>query len=164
MTRTSLSRIHRCSLCGQWTIHRICTLHDIPSPMKSTFSPPPPAADTDNWVARAACRGLDDLAFSSKASDQERMLSICRACPVINECRAEVMARESGMARKQRYGITGGMTPRQRHEADPEAGIAPRTCAICGETFNGAANRSYCGDECRRASQRARHRRRGAVA
>ena len=27
MTRTTLSRIHRCPLCGQWTITLYCPIH-----------------------------------------------------------------------------------------------------------------------------------------
>jgi WhiB family redox-sensing transcriptional regulator len=42
-------------------------------------------------------------------------LAICRRCPVIDDCREDALATESG---SHRFGMRGGLTPAERVEVD----------------------------------------------
>ena len=61
------------------------------------------------WAAQAECRGEDPTLFFPGPDDEsEPALAICQRCPVTEECLAyAIEARE-------RYGIWGGTTERQR--------------------------------------------------
>lgn len=84
------------------------------------------------WTERAACRGHEtDLWFSGdrpgkngltpRASERARAQEICGSCPVREECLADAVARG------ERFGVWGGLTPRQRERHAQElrqAGVA----------------------------------------
>lgn len=64
---------------------------------------------TPEWLADAACRGLDpELFFPSRGQDTSQALAVCRACPVRFEC------LEAALDRGEKFGIWGGMSERQR--------------------------------------------------
>jgi hypothetical protein len=54
-------------------------------------------------------------AYQSQVADAKK---ICAACPLLQPCRAEVTAREAGAGAQNRFGICGGMTPKERYRAD----------------------------------------------
>ncbi|MFC8447576.1 WhiB family transcriptional regulator [Kitasatospora sp. NPDC057223] len=54
----------------------------------------------------------------------------CAACPLLEPCRTEVMAREAGAGEKSRFGICGGMTPKERYRADTTRTAATREPAV----------------------------------
>ncbi|MFF0225864.1 WhiB family transcriptional regulator [Streptomyces sp. NPDC004629] len=68
------------------------------------------------WQERAACRGMNSATFFSPTGErgkerderEERARRICRSCEVIEPCAA--MALDS----KQRHGVWGGMSARER--------------------------------------------------
>ncbi|MDP8957852.1 MAG: WhiB family transcriptional regulator [Actinomycetota bacterium] len=61
------------------------------------------------WVFRAACRGMDPTMFFPGADEEgEEALAVCRACSVQEEC------LEYALQARERYGIWGGATERQR--------------------------------------------------
>lgn len=62
-----------------------------------------------SWVDRAACRGMDPAVFfPSTEEETDLALDICRSCPVRAEC------LEYALASKERFGIWGGATERER--------------------------------------------------
>ncbi|MCM2394449.1 WhiB family transcriptional regulator [Streptomyces albipurpureus] len=69
-----------------------------------------------DW-ARAACRYEDpDLWYGEGNSfEVRRAIGICRVCPIRVECLATVLQEEQGRGESSRFGVQGGLTPRQRY-------------------------------------------------
>lgn len=67
-------------------------------------------AGSQAWRSRAACAGTDDAdAFYPDHSDEHpSALAICRRCPVSAECGL------SALRGRERFGVWGGMTERDR--------------------------------------------------
>lgn len=64
---------------------------------------------SDEWMDDAACRGMGtDLFFPGRDEPDEAARAVCRACPVMAECRAYGLA--------ERHGIWGGLSERQRRQ------------------------------------------------
>jgi len=64
---------------------------------------------TEDWQAWGACRGLDPgLFFPGPDDDYEEALVICRGCRVREEC------LQYALENRERFGIWGGTTERQR--------------------------------------------------
>lgn len=76
---------------------------------------PAPNADDYAWQLQAACRGMDTEIFfppprlrgGPRRQREEWAQSVCRTCPVINECLAYAMRTDA-------YGIWGGTTRTER--------------------------------------------------
>jgi WhiB family transcriptional regulator, redox-sensing transcriptional regulator len=69
--------------------------------------------DDLDWHNQAACNGLGDVMFPKAqpgriGADYREALSICRGCPVVNECLTWALAAE------EPHGCWGGMAPAQR--------------------------------------------------
>jgi WhiB family transcriptional regulator, redox-sensing transcriptional regulator len=63
------------------------------------------------WRKRAACRGLDVeifYPFSEDDADAAEAKTICASCPVSSAC------LEHALALREREGVWGGMTERER--------------------------------------------------
>lgn len=60
------------------------------------------------WVSEALCRTTDPDELFVRGADQRRAASICRGCPVMQECAAEALDNQV------EFGVWGGMTERQR--------------------------------------------------
>lgn len=68
-----------------------------------------PIDDERPWVVFGACRSADaDLFFPMTKEDTERALAVCATCPVVAEC------LEYALEARERYGIWGGKTDKQR--------------------------------------------------
>ena len=64
---------------------------------------------TTSWRDRAACRGLDpDIFYPVSDEDAETAKSICAECPVREAC------LEYALANRERDGVWGGATERER--------------------------------------------------
>ena len=62
-----------------------------------------------NWRNRAACRGIDpDIFFPVTDEDAEPAKAVCNACPVREAC------LEFALAAREREGVWGGATERER--------------------------------------------------
>ena len=62
-----------------------------------------------SWRNRAACRGIDpDIFFPITDEDAEPAKAICNACPVREAC------LEFALAAREREGVWGGATERER--------------------------------------------------
>jgi WhiB family redox-sensing transcriptional regulator len=76
-------------------------------------APGAPQGDED-WMERAACRGMETELFfpngeTGEALDQtEEAKAICRTCPVQSAC------LEYALATRQPYGVWGGATEAER--------------------------------------------------
>ncbi|MER6607332.1 WhiB family transcriptional regulator [Streptomyces sp. NPDC000927] len=76
------------------------------------------------WAANAVCArppyAGSDLWYADQGEAANRLLAInlCRACPVIDACRAATAKEEAGKSLKHRHGVRAGMTPRQRWLAE----------------------------------------------
>lgn len=61
------------------------------------------------WRQRAACRGLDpEIFYPATDEDAEPAKAVCALCPVREAC------LEHALARRERDGIWGGLTERER--------------------------------------------------
>jgi WhiB family redox-sensing transcriptional regulator len=77
--------------------------------MEEQFISPTEEEDERPWAARAECRGEDPaLFFPGPDDDTSAALSICARCPVRREC------LEYAIEARERFGIWGGTTERQR--------------------------------------------------
>jgi len=62
-----------------------------------------------SWRQRAACRGVDpDVFYPASDEEAEEARSICRVCPVREAC------LEYALANRERDGVWGGATERER--------------------------------------------------
>lgn len=69
----------------------------------------PSVKDELHWYEKAACRYTDINVFYPEANDSPlEALTLCSSCPVRTRCLAEALRRDD------RYGIWGGLTPKQR--------------------------------------------------
>jgi WhiB family redox-sensing transcriptional regulator len=65
-----------------------------------------------NWRQRSACRGLDpDIFYPSSDEEAEEAKAICAGCPVQQVC------LEYALAHRERDGVWGGLTERERRRA-----------------------------------------------
>ncbi len=64
--------------------------------------------DRGEWVTHAQCRGGDPDALFVRGAEQRKAAAICRACPVLTECRADALDN------RVEFGVWGGLTERQR--------------------------------------------------
>lgn len=75
-----------------------------------------PAA-ADDWRDSAVCAQVDpELMFpdTSLPGAWEPALATCRRCPVRRACLADALAEEAAAGERARYGVRGGMKPRER--------------------------------------------------
>lgn len=71
------------------------------------------AEDDENaWKKSAACRDLPTEVFYASPSKEASALAICGYCPVKPECLEYALEFEG--SDRDRYGIFGGMTPKDR--------------------------------------------------
>ena len=64
---------------------------------------------SNSWVEHAACRGLEPATFYPASDDEaETAKAICAQCPVSQAC------LEHAIARRERDGVWGGLTDRER--------------------------------------------------
>lgn len=82
------------------------------------------ALGAPEWVARAACRGMDprlfDVEEDTAAEAIEDARVTCDTCPVQAECLAWAMEQEKGKRVRDRACVIGGLTPTERAKADRE--------------------------------------------
>lgn len=79
-----------------------------------------------DWVDEAMCSQVDPEAFfpdtagrtASQAKAYDTARSICHQCPVMQQCREQVMEFERGTSVYQRFGMFGGLTPAERSDLD----------------------------------------------
>lgn len=64
------------------------------------------------WIEQAACASADPEAwFPEKGQSTIDAKRVCADCPVLAECRSDVLARG------ERFGVWGGMSERDRRRA-----------------------------------------------
>ncbi len=68
-----------------------------------------------DWVRDAACAG-QDLELWDTNEPTGYALMVCETCPVRGECLEEALRLEGTATVGGRWGIYGGLTPRDRHE------------------------------------------------
>lgn len=68
-----------------------------------------PILEERPWAVFAACRNAPDVSFFPHSKDEERKaLAVCSICPVREDC------LEHAIATKERFGVWGGATERDR--------------------------------------------------
>lgn len=73
--------------------------------------PPPP-----DWYQDAACMGLDPgVFFPEKGGSTQAAKAVCDGCPVAEQCLTFALDDEG--VERHRYGVWGGMSPRERVQA-----------------------------------------------
>ncbi|MBB1252886.1 WhiB family transcriptional regulator [Streptomyces sp. OF3] len=72
--------------------------------------------DDDHWTQRAACAGTYDGMTAERTEHANIRLAraVCAACPVREPCLADALAAEGLTGPGQRWGVRGGLTPRER--------------------------------------------------
>lgn len=96
----------------------------------------PPTLAQD-WVDEAMCSQVDPEAFfpdtagrtASQARQYDTARSICHQCPVMQQCREQVMEFERGTSVYQRFGMFGGLTPAERSDLDSSRSSEQETVA-----------------------------------
>lgn len=84
--------------------------------MADTRRLPGPDVDRWDWQLQGSCRGMDSAYFFhpdnergvQRAARVSRAKSICRRCPVLEECRRHALEVQ------EPYGIWGGLTENER--------------------------------------------------
>lgn len=74
-----------------------------------------------DWQDRAACRGVpSEIFFPDNPGGQDsvynRAREFCQRCEVTDKCLAYALEHETGQ--RCRYGMFGGLTPRERGQID----------------------------------------------
>ena len=84
-------------------------------------------AGPDAWREEALCATTDPELFfmdSEGGSSYQTARRLCASCPVREACLDDAMAYEASAAGR-RYGMYGGLTPKEREELAASAGISP---------------------------------------
>lgn len=109
------------------------------------------------WVKDGACLEVDPDLFFPKSGDHASAATarvVCAGCPVAGEC------LEFALSTDQKFGIWGGLTPRQRKQ------YATHTCRSCGLTIRHLSKQHrYC-ESCavvRRAETKRAYEQKGAA-
>lgn len=121
------------------------------------------------WTLDAACNGIPTEMFyleksvSSNSTEARMVLKLCAGCPVRQQCLDTAMQMEGNAAANHRYGIWGGMTPRQRSrlakQLFPKPRRDPRFCQkqlhemTTENTYFDSRNKRLC-RACRAASHK----------
>ncbi|MGA0895463.1 MAG: WhiB family transcriptional regulator [Ilumatobacteraceae bacterium] len=91
-----------------------------PPTTKATL-PPREAGDDRAWVPRANCRGMDPDLFHPERGDNGTNIAnakaVCQGCEVRSEC------LEFAIAHREKIGIWGGTTPKERRAIISERGL-----------------------------------------
>lgn len=70
-----------------------------------------------DWTHAAACRNHPTVRwFPTRGESSAPAKRICATCPVLIDCLDDALAAER---HSDRYGIFGGLTPRERSEIEP---------------------------------------------
>lgn len=69
-----------------------------------------------------------DLWHSTHPHDQAKAIQICSACPAIDACRKHITRTEAGEPLAYRHGIYAALTPKQRHQLDPQRPTSSNAC------------------------------------
>lgn len=68
-----------------------------------------PITEERPWVVFSACKDAEpELFFPATYEDSREAVAICNSCPVRIDC------LEYALEARERFGIWGGMTPKQR--------------------------------------------------
>lgn len=89
---------------------------------------PRPIDTVWDWQIVAACRDMDSDAFfhpererkAGRVHREQTAQQVCRACPVIDDCRRHALAVE------EPYGVWGGLTETDREQILRERRAVPR--------------------------------------
>jgi len=84
--------------------------------MTDTARQPGPVADLWEWQFQGLCRTVSPEVFfhpegergSARRRREERAKRVCRACPVLEQCRAHALAA------REPYGVWGGLSEEER--------------------------------------------------
>lgn len=90
--------------------------------LPTTAQPTAPSSVNPAWVEEALCPEVDPELFfpptkggnAIKDSHYDNARRICQRCPVKTQCLEAAMAFEDGQSHYSRYGMFGGLTPRER--------------------------------------------------
>lgn len=103
----------------------------------------------NEWLLDASCKGMDPNLFvpdnqsQGAATVYREAQQICAYCPVRSECLATAMDEEHGEALTARYGVRGGMTPKERYllaggsRMKRRLPTSVRICLRCRDRFIG---------------------------
>jgi hypothetical protein len=87
-----------------------------------------PVRNVDDWRSKAACKDMPKNMFFPENCHAEKGYAvprkICGTCPVKEQCLATAMKHESG--ERCRYGMFGGLTPKERYLLDTSLDRQPR--------------------------------------
>lgn len=84
-------------------------------------------AGPDAWREEALCATTDPELFfmdGEGGSSYQTARRLCASCPVREACLDDAMAYEASAAGR-RYGMYGGLTPKEREKLAVSAGISP---------------------------------------
>lgn len=111
---------------------------------------PAPVTEAWVWQLQGACRGLDSAFFfhpegergPARAEREARAKTVCRACPVIEQCRRHALSVQ------EPYGVWGGLSESERQDMTRERTLqvtTPRRPARSDRDDRGGPIRSGIG-------------------
>lgn len=114
------------------------------------------------WAERAACTGYElSLFFSDAEQNIATAKRICASCPVQAACLDEQLRNEDG----SRYGIYGGLTPRERNQlvSSERRGRKPSPCGTYSAYQRHVKKKEPIDEACRTAKREAERQYRRAA-
>jgi hypothetical protein len=66
------------------------------------------------------CHADPDVWFAERVSEVAKAVRACQPCPVRSTCLQAALEWESGLGTHYRFGVWGGLTPRQRAALAPD--------------------------------------------
>jgi hypothetical protein len=108
------------------------------------------------WRDHASCANTDPEAFFPEnglgyLERRAKAVRICmRVCPVRDACLADTLRAEAGLAAESRFGIFGGLTPKQRAALDaaPRRGYPQESCPFPGWGRGVERHHTFATDPC----------------
>jgi len=78
----------------------------------------------ENWMAFAACRGMDpDFFFPARGVSTKDAKAVCAECPVREQC------LEYAIEGRERFGIFGGLSERERRRIRKQRQLTRRAAS-----------------------------------
>ena len=110
---------------------------------------------SEHWAEQALCRQVDtgDMFFPSKGGSTRSAKTVCRACPVRDECLQHAL--DFGIT----DGVFGGMSPTEREALGIKRKARTVLCDYCLAPFETTSKRErvYCTRACGRKAVKRRN-------
>lgn len=106
---------------SQMDLMRSHVTRGVPVATRTDGGRTPRMAVPAGWTREARCLG--DYSFDeTHGMKAGQAAQLCEGCPVLAQCLAAALVEEHGLSAGSRYGVRGGLSPKERAALDDEAG------------------------------------------